>query len=312
MTIKIGLVGIGKIARDQHIPVINEHSAFELVAVASAHSELAGINNFESLDEMLSKQSDLDAVVICTPPQVRYELARQSIERNKHVLLEKPPGASLTEVEELAKLASSFDVTLYNSWHSRHALSTETAKSLLQTAVIHSVDVQWLEDVRKWHPEQKWIWQPGGLGVFDPGINALSIVTHVLPSEFRLQSADLSFPENKQTPIAAILYFEYENGAPIKASFDWRKEGKQLWNINIESDVGSVLLTEGGSRLFVDGEEQTPKEKKHRYQEYSGVYDRFQYLIDNEISDADCRPLTLTADAFMMANRTIVDPFLDS
>jgi D-galactose 1-dehydrogenase len=44
------------------------------------------------------------------------------------------------------------------------------------------VNVIWREDVRVWHPGQDWIWQPGGLGVFDPGINALSIITHILPA----------------------------------------------------------------------------------------------------------------------------------
>ena len=33
----------------------------------------------------------------------------------------------------------------------------------------------------RWHPGQEWIWQAGGFGVFDPGINALSIVTRILP-----------------------------------------------------------------------------------------------------------------------------------
>ena len=41
--------------------------------------------------------------------------------------------------------------------------------------------VTWKEDVRHWHPGQQWIWEAGGFGVFDPGINALSIVTKIMP-----------------------------------------------------------------------------------------------------------------------------------
>ena len=49
------------------------------------------------------------------------------------------------------------------------------------------------------------IWQAGGLGVFDPGINALSILTHILPDRLAIQDAELSYPTNCQTPIAARL-----------------------------------------------------------------------------------------------------------
>jgi hypothetical protein len=44
------------------------------------------------------------------------------------------------------------------------------------------VEIVWHEDVRKWHPGQQWIWEPGGFGVFDPGINALSIATRIFPA----------------------------------------------------------------------------------------------------------------------------------
>ena len=45
-----------------------------------------------------------------------------------------------------------------------------------------AAEIVWKEDVRHWHPGQAWIWEPGGLGVFDPGINALSILTEILPA----------------------------------------------------------------------------------------------------------------------------------
>ena len=45
---------------------------------------------------------------------------------------------------------------------------------------IRRVECTWKEDVRVWHPGQAWIWEPG-IGVFDPGINALSVLTRILP-----------------------------------------------------------------------------------------------------------------------------------
>ena len=73
----------------------------------------------------------------------------------------------------------------------------------------------WKEDVRVWHPGQRWIWEPGGFGVFDPGINALSIVARIFPGALFVREAELSYPRNKQTPIAAELRMA-ESGAAFR------------------------------------------------------------------------------------------------
>ena len=51
--IRIGLVGLGKIARDQHLPVIDQSKDFELAAIASHDGALAGVPCFSSLDALL-------------------------------------------------------------------------------------------------------------------------------------------------------------------------------------------------------------------------------------------------------------------
>src|SRR4029453_2276001 len=123
----------------------------------------------------------INAVSLCMPPQFRYEAAHKALAAGKHVFLEKPPGATLSEVADLETMAAAKGVSLFASWHSRYAPAVEPAKAFLASTRIKSVRVIWKEDVRYWHPNQAWIWQAGGLGVFDPGINALSIVTHILP-----------------------------------------------------------------------------------------------------------------------------------
>ena len=48
---------------------------------------------------------DLDAVAICTPPQARHRIARDALSAGKHVMLEKPPAATLSELADLKRLA---------------------------------------------------------------------------------------------------------------------------------------------------------------------------------------------------------------
>ena len=60
MPLKVGLVGIGKIARDQHIPAIRANPEFQLVACASRNATVEGAANFADLAAMLAGVPDLD------------------------------------------------------------------------------------------------------------------------------------------------------------------------------------------------------------------------------------------------------------
>ncbi|OHV13837.1 Gfo/Idh/MocA family protein [Kushneria phosphatilytica] len=303
--IRIGITGVGKIARDQHLPALERNERFELIASASRNANINGIRSFDTLDAMLEGAPELDAVSLCTPPQVRYRQACAAINAGRHVFLEKPPGVTLSEVEDLAERARQTGVTLFASWHAREAAAVERAREWLGSAAIRHVDVQWREDVRTWHPGQQWVWQPGGLGVFDPGINALSIMTRILPNEFFLERARLEVPENCQAPIAAELDFTDAGETPIHADFDWRQTGPQTWQITVETERGTLLLEEGGSRLSIDGEILIDGEDV----EYAGLYRRFAELIDAGQSEVDVRPFRHVADAFMLAERIVVAPF---
>jgi D-galactose 1-dehydrogenase len=302
---KIALVGVGKIARDQHVPSIAGNPYFELAATVSRHGSVESVEAFSDLATMLAKRPDIGAVPLCMPPQARFPYAVEAQAAGRHVLLEKPPGATLSEVHELERLAAQHDRTLFATWHSRFAVAVPAAKAWLADRTIERLAIVWKEDVRRWHPGQEWIWEPGGLGVFDPGINALSILTAIYPRPLHLVSAELSFPENRGTPIAASLRFADAAGAEVSAEFDWRQEGPQSWTVEADTGTGHMMLSAGGASLAIDGKpvEQTAD------REYAGIYRRFAELIRTGRSDVDLSPMVHVADAFTLGRRAIVEPF---
>lgn len=305
--IRLGLVGVGKIARDQHFPAIAATEGIELHAVASRSASLEEVPSFTSQGEMLAA-SEIDAVALCTPPQVRHELALEALKAGKHVILEKPPGATLSEMDDLVAAAKAEGVTLFATWHSRFSPAVEPASEWLSARRATKVRIVWKEDVRRWHPGQDWIWEPGGLGVFDPGINALSIATAILPQPFFLTKAALTFPDNRQAPIAADLTFTDASGVDFTAEFDWRQEGPQTWDITIETDDGGRLaLSEGGKILILNDQPTVDAPDA----EYRGIYAHFVDLVASQRSDVDVSPLRHVADAFMLGHRQITEPFFD-
>jgi len=305
--IRLGLVGLGKIARDQHLPAIAATAGIDLVAVASRNATAQGVNNYTDLAAMLAAETNLDAVVLCQPPQARYDAAQAALAAGKHVFLEKPPGATVSEAQALATLASQSGKTLFASWHSRYAAAVATAKAWVATKTIERVIIDWKEDVRHWHPGQDWIWEPGGFGVFDPGINALSILTEVIGAPVRLVDAELETPTNRHAPIAARLSMETAGGTPIAAEFDFRQTGPQTWDIVIDSSDGALVLSHGANQLTIDGVVQTLGPEA----EYPGLYRRFVDLVRAGQSDVDLAPLQIVADAFLRGRSRATDAFLD-
>ncbi|MDO0944455.1 Gfo/Idh/MocA family protein [Chromohalobacter israelensis] len=301
----IAIVGFGKIARDQHVPALRDNAAFSLDAVASRNASLEGVAHFRDIQTLLDERPDIQAVSLCAPPQVRYRQACAAIAAGKHVMLEKPPGATLSEVEDLRAQAERAGVTLFATWHSRYAAAVAQARDWLRERHVTAVDVQWKEDVRRWHPGQEWIWEAGGLGVFDPGINALSIITAILPEAFFLTQGELEVPANRQGPIAATLAFSDRRGAAIRAEFDWRQTGPQTWDIHVETDAGPLALTQGGSCLQIGDEVVLEGDDV----EYPGLYARFAELIARGESDVDVAPLRHVADAFLLGKRVEVEAF---
>ena len=307
MSEPIALLGIGKIARDQHIPAIAESSGFALAATVSRSGGVDGVENHNDIAGLLAARPDIRAVSLCMPPVPRFDIATAALAAGKHVMLEKPPGATVSEVLKLERLARAKGVTLFATWHSRHAAGVAQARAYLRDAQIRHVQIDWKEDVRRWHPGQDWIWQAGGLGVFDPGINALSIMTEILPNPVHLTAATLAFPDNCETPIAADLAFAGPAGMTVDAVFDWRQEGPQSWNITVDTTHGQLRLTDGGATLLIDGMAQ----KAEGPGEYPGLYHRFAELIEAGQSDVDISPLQHVADAFMLGRRKVVAAFYD-
>lgn len=306
MPIRIAIVGFGKIARDEHLPSIAGNPRFELAAVTSSSGDPGlGLPWFATPAALFAGMAgQLDAVAVCTPPVPRHAIARDALRAGFDVLLEKPPTATLGELEHLDAIARECGLTLFAAWHSQHAAGVAKAAEALAGASVTRLRICWFEDVRKWHSGQQWIWAAGGFGVFDPGINGLSIATRILPMPLFVREARLFVPANRQAPIAADLIFA---GKDLKAELDWRHRAGEQWTIEVRTGDGRrIELRDGGARLVIDGLEQSLGE----HAEYPALYARFAELVEARASDVDREPLRIVADAFLVGHRERTEPFL--
>ena len=301
MATPLCLVGIGKIATDAHVPALASSSDWELAATVSRSGAVDGIPAFEDFETFLRERPDVPVISLCLPPAPRFDYAIKALAAGRHVMLEKPPGVSIQEVQKLSQKATVAGVTLFATWHSRMAAGVIHARKFLQNAKIEAVDIVWKEDIRVFHPDQEWVFEKGSIGVFDSGINALSILTHILPEHPTVLDATLDIPANRAAAIGAHLALSGD----ISAHFDWRHDGPQIWSITAQTDKGTLRLSEGGAHLEVDGVRQEVGEN----QEYPELYARMAHLVESGKSDVDASPLKLTFDALERGKRREVAAF---
>ncbi len=303
---RIAIVGCGKIARDQHVPAITADDGFELTATVDPQATpIAGVPHFPTLDALLASGLAVDCGAICTPPQYRYEVAKQALRAGLDLLLEKPPCADMAEALALERMAD--DRLLFAAWHSRFAPAVAPAAKWLAGRRISRVDIVWREDVRKWHPGQNWIWQQGGLGVFDPAINALSILTSLVPGTISVTGADLARPSNCAMPISGTVTLEADAvSGGITLDLDFLEPDGERWDIAITTDDAHILkLSQGGSRLSIDDVEQVVESAD----EYPALYRHFAELLDRRTSDFQLKPLELALSAIGHAPMHVTEPF---
>ena len=91
---KIALVGIGKIAVDQHVPAIAASPDWELAATVSRKGSVDGVESFSDFAAFLAARPDVPVVSLCLPPVPRFDYAEAALLAGRHVMLEKPPGAT--------------------------------------------------------------------------------------------------------------------------------------------------------------------------------------------------------------------------
>jgi predicted dehydrogenase len=301
--LRIALIGAGKIARDQHVPALAASPDFTLVATADPVGGIEGVPAFPSLDALLADGRALDAVSVCTPPRGRGTIVARALAAGLHVMMEKPPATTLSEVAAMEEQARAAGTGLFAAWHSREAGAVAPAKAWLARRRVTGFSIAWKEDIRRWHPGQDWILDAGGFGVFDPGINALSIATAILPQRLTVTHASFEVPANRQSPVTARMRLA-SGGARGEAVLDFLEAEAPCWDLHVATGDGALRIGEGGGLLEIDGVRE-----RFANAEYARLYARFAAVAQARAIDVDARPSRLVADAFTIASRRQVAAF---
>jgi scyllo-inositol 2-dehydrogenase (NADP+) len=120
--IRTAIVGFGSVAEKMHAPLIDVCDSLSLTAVVERHGtkceeKYSGVQTFRSLEELL--EADVaDLIVITTPNEFHFPMAKQCLLAGKHVVVDKPVTIFSHEAEELNSLAIEKNLIL-SVFHNR-------------------------------------------------------------------------------------------------------------------------------------------------------------------------------------------------
>lgn len=145
MSIKVGVIGCGKIAQVRHIPEYLDNPDAELYGLYDMNQErmesLAAEYNckyYESAEALLADPK-IDAVSVCVANHAHARITIAALKAGKHVLCEKPMAISLEECEEMVRTAKEENRYLMIGQNQRLAKAHMKAKELVRQGMIGKV-----------------------------------------------------------------------------------------------------------------------------------------------------------------------------
>ena len=231
--VNISLIGIGRMGQF-HLNVINQINSINLSGIYDSDekhlneiSSKYNINKFGSLDEAIDK---CDAVIIASPTKFHFDIAKKSIQKGKHVLVEKPMTENFIQAEELEIMVKEKNI-IFQVGH------VERFNGAVQE-LHHIIENPYLIEARRLAPFTPRITDVGV--VFDIMIHDLDIVTSLVKKPLMRFSASGKRIKTKNEDIAsALLEFEGNTIATINAS---RVTQEKIRTLAISSEEAHFIL----------------------------------------------------------------------
>ena len=127
--IKTAVIGIGGLAKNVHLPALNEIDTCEIVALCDHREERAreqagvyGIKGVYSSFFTLLENEEFEAAFVITPPESNFLVANECLKAGKHVFVEKPPALNLFETESLKRTCADHPDLVFQAGYNRRLI----------------------------------------------------------------------------------------------------------------------------------------------------------------------------------------------
>ena len=288
MSIKVGIIGCGKIAQVRHIPEYAANPNAEVygfydinLARAEELAKKYGGKAYASYEELLA-DPEIVAVSVCAANHAHAEISIAALKAGKHVLCEKPMAVTLEECEAMVAAAKESGKYLMIGQNQRLAKAHAKAKELIEQGAIGKVLT--FRTIFGHGGPETWSIDPGAnvwffdktkaaMGAMaDLGIHKTDMIQYVLGSKIVKTQAVLTTLDKKDATgnligvdDNAICIYQMENGVIGTMTASWTYYAA-------EDNTTVIYGSKGELRLYDD--------PKYSVQQINADGTRIDYQID--------------------------------
>lgn len=261
--LKIGIIGVGRIAQTVHLPIYKKMAHAEVVAIADVDETRATwVGKRYEIDKVyfnhtdLLAQPDVDAVAVCAPTYLHHELVMDALAAGKHVLCEKPMALTVAHCQEMVDAAEKAGKLLMIGMNQRYRPDVQLLKAHLETGEfgkIYYAKAGWLLGQNRWGapgliPRRA---QSRSGTLFDLGLQILDLLLWLIDfpepeattmSTFSIANSQIGNVNPLQTPGGVV-----DSDSDFAALFVRTKDQTTLvlevsWSLTSETDFTYVSL----------------------------------------------------------------------
>jgi predicted dehydrogenase len=270
--IRLAFLGCGKIARAhakrlrRHRADVEVHFASRDAARAAAFAKELGGRAYGSYEEAIASP-EIDAVAVVTPPSSHKELALAALAAGKDVVLEKPPAAKATDLDDIAAAAKAAGKQVFVAENYQYKPLLLRLQSLLAEGVIGDVLFIQVNALKKQEATHDWRDDPKlalGGALYEGGIHWIDFMASLGLTVRGVRGLRPAMAAGAAVERSMLVSFDYAEGAVGTLAYSWEvpSTAKGLRLSKIYGRAGSITFETNGlwvlchgkkTRLYIPG-----------------------------------------------------------
>ena len=263
--VRVGIIGFGRMGIT-HYSIINTHPAVEMTAIADTSTMmlnmikkyLPGVTMFEDYKDLLNSGL-VDAVIVCTPSVMHYDVCKMAADKGINVFCEKPFTTSPVQAKELAVIFEQKGLVNQVGYVYRFDAVFGKVKEMLEQNLIGKVvhtNVQFLSStISKMQPEKGWRSkrENGGGATYEMGSHVIDLMEFFFGKPQKIIGTLMNQVYSEAVEDIAEAQMVYEGGLSANIHVNWSDYTyrKPMLKLDIHGTKGKIQADLYGYKVFL-------------------------------------------------------------
>ncbi|MER5174235.1 MAG: Gfo/Idh/MocA family oxidoreductase [Candidatus Nitrosocosmicus sp.] len=304
--LKLAVIGTGGWGKN-HVRVLNDLGVLCAVCDSDENrirdiSKKYKINCYSNLEDLLGKEHDLDACLVCTPTKTHFPIAQEIIKHKINVFVEKPLSFSSVECEELTKLSKQYKIILTSGYIERFNPAIQDLKHIIEENTYGELLMM------EFHRENRMPLHIKDVGIiYDTSVHDIDTALFIFNSKPTVVFARSGKKFHSSEDFATIMLgFQNQKVAIIASNWITPKKVRRFSAVCSEGIITGDFITQ---EIKIDDENKTLIPRRHFQEPLTLELENFLQSLSGKITKflvtpEDATAVTKIAEAALISSNT--------